>query len=108
MRTLQAILFAAVVGGGCAGTVGYRATVSTPDLVEVEPGVSVVADYDQPVFYNSGYYWRYDGGTWYRSPYHNRAWVHVSAPPVAVRHIDRPARYAHFHARAHVRTQARR
>jgi hypothetical protein len=41
--------------------------VSTPDLVTVSPGVQVVADYDEPVFYTDGFYWRYTDGGWYRS-----------------------------------------
>ena len=56
----------------------------------LRPGVQVVADYDEPVFYSDNFYWRYDSGNWYRSPYYNRAWVSVSAPPVAVRQIQRP------------------
>lgn len=90
-------MFAAAVAG-CTGTgeVRYSAQVSTPDLVEVEPGVQVVADADYPVFFSDNYYWRYDAGVWYRSPYANRAWVRVEAPPVAVRRIDRPERFAHY------------
>ena len=79
-----------------------RAQVTTPELIEVEPGVRVVADYDEPVFYNDGFYWRYDGGVWYRSPYYNRAWIRVSTVPLAVRRIDRPERYVHYRATARV------
>ena len=106
MRSFKALLFVAVLAG-CTGTgaVRYSATaeVSTPELVEVEPGVMVVADYDEPVFYSEGVYWRYEGGIWYRSPYYNRAWVQISAPPVAVRRIQRPEVYVHYrgHGRDH-------
>jgi hypothetical protein len=108
---LKGLLFSLVVAG-CTGTgaVQYSASaeVATPTLVEVEPGVQVVADYDQPVFFSDGFYWRYDAGYWYRSPYYNRAWVSVSAPPVAVRQIQRPEIYAHYHADARVRTREAR
>ena len=87
---------------GCTGTgsVQYAATaeVSTPELVEVEPGIQVVADYDEPVFYSEGIYWRYESGTWYRSPYYNRGWVRIATPPVRIREIQRPEGYVHFHA----------
>ena len=39
-------------GGG--GYVGNGA----PGMEVVSPGVQVVADYDYPVFYSDGYYWR--------------------------------------------------
>jgi len=105
MRILKAILFAAVVSAcSGSGSVRYtaRAEVTTPQLVEVEPGVRVVADYDEPVFYNDGFYWRYYGGVWYRSPYYNRSWVRVSTVPVAVRRIERPELYVHYRAGARV------
>jgi hypothetical protein len=103
MRTLQAFLFtaamAACTGGGAVRYSG-QATVYTPTLVTVEPGVQVVADYDEPVFYSEGAYWRYTSGVWYRSPYYDRAWVRVETVPYSVRRIDRPERYVHYRARA--------
>ncbi|HUS27669.1 MAG TPA: hypothetical protein VMZ53_04150 [Kofleriaceae bacterium] len=110
MRSFKALLFAAVVAG-CAGSgaVRYSATaeVSTPEMVEVEPGVMVVADYNEPVFYSEGVYWRYESGTWYRSPYYNRSWVRISTPPLAVRRIERPEIYVHYRAGARDRREAR-
>ena len=108
MRTLAIILFAAACTG--SGEVRYsaQAEVTTPEMVEVEPGVQVVADYDEPVFYNEGFYWRYYGGVWYRSPQYNRAWVRVDTVPVAVRHIDRPERFAHYRAQGHVEARDHR
>ncbi len=85
---------------GCLGT----ATVSgggggyydaQPDLVEVEPGVQVIVDYDEPIFYSDNYYWRNDGGTWYRSSYYNRGWISAS-PPTYVARINSPGRYRHY------------
>jgi hypothetical protein len=110
MSTFKALLFSAVLAG-CTGSgaVRYSATaqVSTPELVEIEPGVMVVADYDEPVFYSEGVYWRYYGGIWYRSPYYNRAWVRVSAPPVAVRRIPRPEYYVRYRAQVRDHREAR-
>jgi len=108
MRTLAIILFAAACTG--SGEVRYsaQAEVTTPELVEVEPGVQVVADYDEPVFYNDGFYWRYYGGVWYRSPQYNRAWVRVETVPVAVRRIERPERFVHYRAQGRVEARDHR
>jgi hypothetical protein len=113
---------AAAALGGCytTGEVGYRATyssgpaassdvyVSSPDLVTVSPGVQVVADYDEPVFYNEGFYWRFYGGGWYRSNNYATGWYFVDRPPVAVLRIDRPYAYAHYRPSGYVaRNRAR-
>jgi hypothetical protein len=82
-----------LAAAGCAATVS--ADAYGPDLVTVSPGVQVVADYDVPIFYADGIYWRYDGGVWYRSGRYTGGWVHAT-PPVAVLRVDRPAAYAHY------------
>jgi hypothetical protein len=79
-------------GGAYAGD-GYAAS---PDLVSVSPGVQVVADYDEPVFYNEGFYWRYYDGGWYRSNNYATGWYFVSSPPIVIARIDRPYAYAHY------------
>jgi hypothetical protein len=87
----------AVLASGCA--VGYTQTYPDdgygPDLVYAAPGVQVIADYNEPVFFSDGLYWRYSGGYWYRSPYYNRGWV-SARPPGAVLSINRPQGYAHY------------
>src|SRR3954462_5444964 len=100
------VLAAVVAAGGCAATVasdGYG-----PDLVTVSPGVQVIADYDEPIFYSDGYYWRNYGGGWYRSSYYTGGWVYAR-PPAALMRIDRPYAYAHYRPygwRGHPRTVA--
>ncbi|MBA2542592.1 MAG: hypothetical protein H0V17_23315 [Deltaproteobacteria bacterium] len=105
MRILT-ILFAGVLGTGCYATTsgGYGGTVTAttiaPDLVYVSPGVQVIADYDEPVFYADGYYWRETGGTWYRSSNHTHGWSYY-APPRAIigirdRHVYRNYRPAGY------------
>ncbi|MEO7094831.1 MAG: hypothetical protein ABI175_16350 [Polyangiales bacterium] len=95
---------AALLMGGCvaSGQAGYSANaqVTTPDLVYIDSDVQVIADYDEPIFYSGNYYWRYDGGAWYRSTYHTRGWVRYDNAPVAIRRIDRPTAYIHYHANA--------
>src|SRR5215831_1076046 len=90
------------VATGCAATgeVGVAYAAPAPDLVYVGPGVQVIADYDYPVFFSNGLYWRYDGGVWYRSRSYAGGWAVTYDVPVAVRHVDRPAAYVHYHGRA--------
>ncbi len=87
----------ALMASGCA--VGYTDTYPDngygPDLVYAAPGVQVVADYNEPVFFSDGLYWRFSGGYWYRSPYYNRGWV-SARPPGAVLSINHPQGYAHY------------
>jgi hypothetical protein len=96
---LASILIAAGLAG-CAGTVHYRGTVavSDPNLVEVQPGVYALADSDEPIFYNDGYYWLYTDGSWMRSPSYNGGFVTVDAyhVPQRVRVIQHPRTYVHY------------
>lgn len=96
---LRTMILAALLGsaacvatGTVSGGGGYYAQ---PELVEIEPGVQVIVDYDEPVFYSDNYYWRNDGGVWYRSSYHDRGWI-VAQPPTYVARIDSPGRYRHY------------
>jgi hypothetical protein len=97
-RHLIATLIASALTAGCygEGRVSYVAT--TPDLAYVEPGVYVVADYDDPVFYADHVYWRFQDGVWYRSRSYRGGWAVTAHVPVAVRRIDHPASYRHYHA----------
>ncbi len=81
---------AVYAGGGAA----YGAA---PGLVEVSPGVDVIADYDYPVFYSDGLYWRYDGGMWYQSGWYGGGWGVAYNVPYGVRGIHNPGGYAHYH-----------
>jgi hypothetical protein len=94
MRSIirASLLMAVLAGAGCAATV---ATGPAPDLVYVSPGVQVIADYGEPIFYSGGFYWRYYGGGWYRSSYYTGGWVYAR-PPVAVLRIDRPYSYRYY------------
>ena len=127
---LAAGLLAAAVGaGGCYASAGYSTgysagyvapapapapvyttnttatvTVDTyqPDLVDVGGGVQVIADYDEPVFYTDNYYWRFYGGTWYRSNVYNGGWTVYSDVPYSVRRIDRPTAYVRYRPSGYV------
>ena len=99
MSKLVPILIAAALGA-CGGGGYYSGSVavsaSTPDLAYVAPGVSVIADYDQPVFYSNGYYWYNDNGYWYRSSYYTGGWAYVDSPPIAILRIQSPRAYVHY------------
>jgi hypothetical protein len=111
---LAAGLLTAVAAGGCFADaqVGYTANAEVaapapeagpaPDMVEVSPGVTVVADYDEPVFYNDGFYWRFYNGIWYRSGSYYTGWSYYENPPVAVLRIDRPYAYSHYRPAGYV------
>jgi hypothetical protein len=104
MRILS-VLFVTVLGAtGCYATastgyvgppVGVTATVVGPELVYVSPGVQVIADYNEPVFYADGFYWRESGGIWYRSSYHTHGWAYANAPYSIVSIRDRHS-YRHY------------
>ena len=91
----------ALTTAGCAVRGEYAVEGSGPDLVYAAPGVQVIADYDEPVFYADNFYWRQDGGTWYRSHDYRGGWVTYSNPPSVVVHIDQPSHYAHYHPAGH-------
>lgn len=91
---------------GCAGTAHYRGSVTVtstaPDMAYVAPGVRVIADYDEPIFFSNGYYWYNDNGYWYRSSYYTGGWAFVDSPPIAITRISRPYAYVHYRPNGYV------
>ncbi len=105
MRNRLLILTTAtLLMGGCvaSGQAGYSANaeVTTPALISIDSDVQVIADYDEPIFYSQNYYWRNDGGVWFRSTSHTRGWVRFDAAPAAIIRIERPAAYIHYRGNA--------
>jgi hypothetical protein len=68
-----------------------------PPLVTVEPGVQVVEDYGEEIFFVDGYYWVRRGGNWYRAADPHARWAYVErrAVPAPIVRIP-PGRYAHY------------
>jgi len=98
---LPVMLLGALAASGCYSEepgVEYSASYgyAGPDMAYVSPGVQVIADYDYPVFYSDGFYWRYDAGYWYRSPYWDRGWVGAVDVPVGIRGVRQPWIYSHY------------
>ncbi|HUJ61024.1 MAG TPA: hypothetical protein VLX92_21120 [Kofleriaceae bacterium] len=98
----RALLMVSVVLGfaGCytedSVGVDYGYAAPAPAMVDVSPGVTVVSDYDYPVFYTGGLYWRSFGGVWYSSRWYDRGWAVGYNVPIGIRGIARPEMYAHY------------
>lgn len=111
MRTLLNMMIAAAMATGATAATGcfisdepaveYSAGGAvaydgSPDLVDVSPGVQVIADYDYPVFFSGGFYWRNYGGYWYSSGTWGGGWGRSYNPPVGIVGISHPEGYAHY------------
>ncbi len=72
--------------------------VVLPPMVVVAPGVQVVPDVEEEVFFSGGWYWvRQDGG-WYRSHSPRRGWAFVQPERVPHRLVGLPpGQYRRWH-----------
>src|SRR5262249_6977445 len=86
MRTLaKAIAVALTLYGGVASaqviSAGVTVAAATipfevaPPLVYVSPGVQVVEDYDEEIFFTRGWYWCRRGDVWFRTRDYHGGWV---------------------------------
>jgi hypothetical protein len=128
---LSLLLAAPLTGCIADGSIGYTAAVVAPTpvvtadvqvapayveepaveveytepqaLVYVSPEVQVVEEFDYPVFFYSGLYYRQEGGLWYSSGYHDRGWVESVSTPNYVTSIERPESYVHYRANVNAR-----
>ena len=98
MRRLVYSILCAAALTGCTTEAGYAitASVASPELAYVGPGVYAVVDYDYPVFYADNYYWRFDNGRWLRSVRYDRGWMYYSVPPRALVTIREPRAFVRF------------
>ena len=94
-KSIASIVFCAALAGGCVGG-EIDVAETTPDLAYVGPGVSVIANYDEPIFFADGYYWWFYGGYWYRSTYYTGGWSYVAMPPQTIVSIRAPLFYRHY------------
>ena len=69
-----------------------------PPLVVAQPGVQVVQDYDEEIFFSGGYYWVRRDGYWYRAADPRARWYYVrpAAVPVVIARMP-PGQYRHWH-----------
>jgi hypothetical protein len=64
--------------------------VVMPQLVVVTPGVQVVPEVEEEVFFTDGYYWCRREGGWYRSRVVRGGWVAMPVRAVPVRLVEIP------------------
>jgi hypothetical protein len=91
-----------VDAGYNAGPPVETAYVEPAAYVSVAPDVEVIEGYPEPVFINAGLYYRFEGGVWYSSSYHDRGWGEVTVVPEHIRTIDRTA-YINYHGNVNAR-----
>jgi len=71
--------------------------LAPPPLVVVEPGIQVVPDYPEEVFFVDSWYWVRRDGRWFHARDYRAGWSYVAAPPAAL--IRLPAgKYKHWKA----------
>jgi len=81
----------------------FQATVTLalppvlPPMVVVQPGVQVVQDLDEEIFFVDGWYWVRRGPYWYRAKDHRRAWIYANprVVPPALAHTP-PGQYRRY------------
>ncbi|MGV3624766.1 MAG: hypothetical protein ACO1OB_28360 [Archangium sp.] len=68
-----------------------------PPLVVVQPGVQVVEDSDDEIYFVDNVYWVRRGPRWYRSSSYRGGWVVVDGPrvPAAIVRLP-PGQYRHY------------
>jgi hypothetical protein len=69
-----------------------------PPLVVVSPGIQVVPDYQEEVFFVNGWYWARRDDIWYRTRDYRGGWVLVQPRyvPAGLVRIP-PGHYKHWH-----------
>ena len=93
-----------------AQQVAVRVTFATPPpLVVVEPGIQVVPDYDEEVFFVDGWYWHRAGAVWYKTRDHRGGWVVVEPRYVPARLVKiPPGHYKHWKAEKRMEKEERK
>jgi len=82
--------------------------VVLPQLVIVTPGVQVVPEVEEEIFFVDGYYWARQPHGWYRSRSHQHGWVLVPGRRVPARLVAIPAgRYRRYKPAKHERHEER-
>jgi hypothetical protein len=90
MRTRSILLAAVVAVGAFPAAAQVQINVQLPSvvfpapppMVVVQPGVQVVEDNDDEVFFVDDVYWVRRGPHWYRAKDHRGGWVVVDGPNV--------------------------
>jgi hypothetical protein len=94
MSLLALMLFSQVQVQIALPTIRFPAP---PALVVVAPGIQVVPEHDEEIFFTDGFYWHRRDGHWFRSKDHEGHWAVVEekiVPPGLIR--MRPGEYRHY------------
>jgi len=99
--SIRGLLIAALLAPGCfVSETPYQGTVvaadGTGELIEVSPGVEVVADVDAPIFFADDLYWWMNGGIWYQSTWYGGGWVRAPRVPPHIGGIAHPEGYRRY------------
>jgi hypothetical protein len=73
-----------------------------PELVDVSPGVQVIYDYDEPIFFSDGFYWRQENGFWFSSRSYRGGWGRYDGVPMRFRGNFNAHAYAHYRPAGYV------
>jgi hypothetical protein len=80
-----------------------------PPLVVVSPGIQVVEDNDEEVFFTDGFYWVRRDDVWYRTRDHRGGWAVVGHEHVpAFIYQAKPGAYRHWKHEEHERHEEHR
>lgn len=97
-RFIAALLFSTAACAGTADVMYHAPLPATTSMVELRPGVYVVTDQDEPVFFADNFYWRYHDDAWYRTRGATGDWIRIGRPPDSVLSIGEPQRYQGYRA----------
>lgn len=104
MRTnLLVLSLLALPGAALASDVEIKINLpwaEPPPLVLVSPGIQVVPDYGEEIFFVSGFYWVRRDGKWWKARDHRASWVLIpSGVPASLVKLT-PGRYRNFKVKA--------
>jgi hypothetical protein len=71
-------------------SIHFDLPVVLPTLVVIEPGIQVVPEVNEEVFFVDGFYWVRRDTRWYRSHDHRKGWVVVESRGVPARLVTYP------------------
>src|SRR6266545_6803288 len=80
----------------------HVALPAAPSLVVVQPGIQVVENYDEEIFFTGGWYWVQRDGGWYRARSPRAAFVQCHPRYVPARLVRLPpGQYRHWRRDEH-------
>jgi hypothetical protein len=109
MKKLILALALLLPAAASAQVVVHFGWTAPPPVVEVSPGVQVVEDGNDEIFFTNGRYWVERGGVWYVARDYHERWrvANVQRVPVFVRNHHR-GEYLHYRRVEHPRQAVRR